>query len=258
MKKRIFALFLLLALLGNMIFVVHAEAEQRTLTENVETLSIDTSCVLDLDGYSVASLQVAKGAKVTLKDSQTDDFDAENGRGYGRIGTVSGTVKAGSGYVLITEADGLSAHRLQLWISEVTLSLGNLQEDGAALSYKATFGGDQVIARNVEGFGVAMGSMGKEPTFNEGTYVQVDGSHWLTGTTFTRNSAKVYGILKASNTDTVNLGNAEVPVTCRPFVQLNGAENRIQGPMASYNLRQILEGDGVTTLGVNGNWDSFT
>ncbi|MBR5529670.1 MAG: hypothetical protein IKU57_04260, partial [Oscillospiraceae bacterium] len=192
------ALCLVLVLACMSQFLTQADAAATTLTlsgnETARTITQDT--VLDLNGYNITTLTITGGAKVTVKDSQTDDFNAENGRKYGKITTVTGgTVTAENGYLLVS-VGGYSAHKLTLQVSGVSLRAAELEETGVSMYYQCTFGGDQVVKDNIVAYGVAMGA-GKAPDFREKTFTRDDTlEDWTTGAAFTGNSTLLKGIMR--------------------------------------------------------------
>ena len=77
----------------------------------------------------IAFPSAADGCTLYCFDSQTDDYTVEDEAGYGRIRAVSGDVRglpessalAESGYLMITEVDGVSFHRVSLQLTAMTL-----------------------------------------------------------------------------------------------------------------------------------------
>ena len=116
-----------------------------------ETLTVSTLSYLDLNGKDVAKVTVADGAKLSLIDSTTNDYDCSDGFGSVTVegayeayveDTSSGSLKR---YVVIADEDGkLSAHRIYLAITSKTLRPFN-----NGVGFKAIFAGDQVVAENI-------------------------------------------------------------------------------------------------------------
>ena len=127
--------------------MVGATPETLALTQYKETLTISKDTCLDLNGFGIGILTVEKGVTARIMDSETDDYTVEDNV-YGRIGTVDGIVEAKDGYLMITEADGTSFHRLNLDVVGVTL-----RTQKAGIYYQSQFGGDEVIKRNIVAYG---------------------------------------------------------------------------------------------------------
>ena len=111
---------------------------------------------IDLDGKSIQKLTMAEGTKVTLIDSETNDYDVADGV-YGKV-VIDGDFDAyyednTSGlkrYVVVTDEDGVSsAHRVYLGINKKVLRTAN-----AGIGFKAIFAGDQVVEEYITGYGI--------------------------------------------------------------------------------------------------------
>lgn len=258
MKKRVLTLLLVVAMLAGAIFAVNAATSSDKLTANVTSKTVSTDTVLDLNGYSIGTLTVTNGAVVTVKDSKTDDYTVQDGV-YGRITTVNGTVAAADGYLKITEADGTSFHRLTLDTTGVTLRANNIETDGASMYYQCTFGGDEIIKRNIAAYGVAMGA-NKAPDFADKTYTRntnISGD-WSVGKVFADNGTLLKGIMTEENTYSVNRRNASALVQNKAYVELRDGTRVLGSQDVAYSLRGFVEtvsGDG--TDGVNTVWDSM-
>lgn len=236
----VLCVILVLACFSYGLTAVSAEAATVTLTDNETNRTITADTVLDLNGYSITTLTVNSGVTVSLKDLQTDDYNATNGRGYGKITNVSGNVVAADGYLLV-EGDVTSAHKVELKVSGVTLRAADLQTHGAGMYYQCTFGGDEVVKENMKAYGVAMGA-GREPDFSEATYTRSnDLSKWTTGAVFTGNSTLLRGIMKTGNFDFFNRRNGETDVYCRAYIELlNG--DRMTGACVQLSLKDLVTG----------------
>lgn len=165
MKKTVIFILLCLCALTVLPTVTKAAPEMVALTQYEETLTLSADTCLDLNGFGIGTLIVEEGVTAQLMDSRTDDYTVEDGV-YGRIGTVNGTVTAKDGYLMLTEADGSSFHRLNLDVVGVTL---RTQKSG--IYYQSQFGGDEVIKRNIVAYGTALGA-DKMPDFSEKTFTR--------------------------------------------------------------------------------------
>ena len=242
MKKRLLMLVFVLAMVVSVVFVTGQAADNTvTLTANKTNYSITSDTVLDLNGYDIGTLTVSNGAVVTVKDSQTDDYNSENGRGYGTITAINGQVSAETGYVQITEDNNnTSFHKLILKPSGITLRATSLDTDGASVYYQTTFAGDQVVKDNIVSYGVAMGA-GKAPDFREKTFTSRDASTWTTGAEFTGNSTLLKGIMRVGNAYSVNKRNGNMDVYCQAYIELENGD-RITGETVQLSLRDLVAG----------------
>ena len=227
-----------------------------------ESITVTQNTYLDLNGNDLGSANVT-GGTLFLFDTQTDDFTVEDGRGYGKVAALTGKAQAlpagelfRSGYLMITEADGISFHRLNVDTTGVALRATNLAENGASVYYRSTFGGDEVVKRNVAAFGVAM-TLGQTPDFKDKTYTRnTDMTQWETGALNTAYSVLLKDIMKLDGDDSVNAANATTPVQSQAYIELVDG-SRIMGGLCSISLKQMLEGTNATT-GIDGLWETLS
>ena len=124
--------------------ILHGEIE--------EDINIDKSITLDLNGNSIiGSMTVTRDCILAVKDSQTDDYTVRDEAGYGKLMHISGNVIAASGYLKITQEDGISFHRINLALTTVTL-----RPEEAGIYYSGGIYGDEIVADNVDVFGIAL------------------------------------------------------------------------------------------------------
>lgn len=226
-----------------------------------DNITITQDTYIDLNGYDLGSVTVTAGT-LFLYDSQTDDFTVEDGRGYGKVGAVEGDVKAlpsgelfKNGYLMITENDGVSFHRLSVDTTGVSLRVTDIATNGAAIYYQSGFGGDEVIQDNVVAFGIAMGA-GKAPDFRAKTYTRTtDMTKWESGKLNTFNSTLLKNIMKVSNSYSTNNKNSSTQVYSQAYIELEGG-TRILGGSYKLSLKQIMEGT-ETTTGIDGLWETL-
>lgn len=244
MKKRALITLLALMVLISALVVSGQAAETGqllTLQSNEDSLCLTNDTLLDLNGYDVGTLSIENGASVTVKDSQTDDYDAENGRGYGTITNVTGgEVAAAEGYLLVDDNE-ISAHKLELTVSGVSLRAAELKESGVGMYYQCTFGGDQVVKANITAYGVAMGA-GKAPDFRDKTFTRdTNLGSWTTGAAFTGNSTLLKGIMRTGNAYSINKRNSSMDVYCQAYVELPDG-SRITGTYVQFSLQELVAG----------------
>lgn len=225
-------------------------------------ITITQDTYIDLNGYDIGSADVTNGT-LFMYDSQTDDFTVEDSRGYGKVGAVSGDVKAlpsgelfKNGYLMIEEDDGgVSFHRISIDTTGVALRATNIETNGAAVYYQSGFGGDEVIQANVKAFGIAMGA-GKAPDFKLNTYTRTtDMTKWESGKLNTFNGTLLKNIMKSGNSYSVNNKNSSTQVYSQAYIELLDG-TRIMGGSYKLSLKQIMEGT-ETTTGIDGLWETL-
>lgn len=266
MKRRIITTIALLALLLGA-FTMGAAAADQTLQEAIasaengaiitlytaatEAISVDKDLVLDLNGNDIFELNVAEGKTVTVYDSQTDDYTVSNGI-YGKIYAHSGNVVAAEGYLAVTEDTALSFHKLTLEITAMSLRSEVDGKYDPSVYYKSNFCGDEVVAGQIEKYGIALNVKEAPNKSNMGitsaASVFKDFTAGETGNAGTGTLLK--GIIKSTNSEANNERNANMPIYGRPYVQLTTGEY-IFGNIAQRSLKQQLEL-------VDDNWSNYS
>ena len=197
-----------------------------------ETVTIEKDTYIDLNGHNIAAVNVTAGT-LYVSDCQTDDFTVADGV-YGKIASASGNVVAARDYLMVDE-EGLSFHKVDL-----TLTAMSLRAEKAGLYCKSNFGGDEVVAKYVKTFGVAMSIQG-EPTaenLNETCrYSSFAGSKFATGEA---TSTLLKGIMKEERAYLSNKVNAETPVYARAYIQLKDG-SYVFGNCESRSLQDQVE-----------------
>ena len=240
MKKAVICMLLCLCAVAACLVALPSQAkatpETVVLTQYEEALTLSEDTCLDLNGFGIGTLTVEKGAAVQIMDSQTDDYTVADGV-YGRIGTINGAVTAKDGYLMLTEADGTSFHRLSLDVVRVTL-----RTQKAGIYYQSQFGGDEVIKRNIVAYGTALGA-DKLPDFADKTYTRfTDLTAWQVGAAGNlQNGTAVEDIMSRTNGYSTNTRNANVKLYCQSYVELPDG-TRVMGDMICYSLKQVMEG----------------
>ena len=217
----------------------NASADQynawKLLRDVQEDIVISKSIYMDLNGFDlVGNVTVVSGVDFYVRDSKTEDFTVEDGEGYGKIiGTVEG-VKAYWDYMMITEEDGVSFHCIELDIHTMTL-----RPSEVGVYYQSNFSGDEIVARNVARYGIAL-SVSQIPTEeNPGIcswyedFQPGDGVNAASGTL-------LHGIMKTKNTDAVNAENAQRYVYGRTYILTKDGQY-IFGDWVCRNFRQQVE-----------------
>lgn len=248
MKKAVICMLLCLCAAAACLVALPSQAkatpETVALTQYEEALTLSEDTCLDLNGFGIGTLTVEKGVTAQIMDSQTDDYTVEDGV-YGRIGRIAAVkdaVAAKEGYLMITEKDGTSFHRLNLNVDGVTLRTKKV-----GIYYRSQFGGDEVIKRNIVAYGTALGA-NMAPDFDENTYTRfTDMRTWKTGmdaqgnANNLQNGTVLEGIMREKNGFTANSRNANTQLYCQSYVELPDG-TRVMGDMVCYSLKQVMEG----------------
>jgi hypothetical protein len=206
---------------------------------------------LNLAGFDVnGEVTVSSGKTLYVMDSETDDYTVADGK-YVKISSVTGTVSgvpveatcAEDGYVMVTEEDGVSFHRINLQISCMTLRPDVNGESVPGLYYKSYFAGDERVAGRIAQFGVALSATGEpdESTIsakNASDFTGFKGGKGANATTNTGTLLK--GIMKTKNNDVINNRNANIPVYGRAYVLLDDG-TYLFGESVNRTLRTQVE-----------------
>ena len=236
--KRVFSMLCVLALMLGMFtmpaYATDAESvlagEKLVLTENAENLTVETDTYIDLNGYNIAGVTVEDGATLYVSDSQTDDYTVADGI-YGKITDAEGNVQAAEGYVAINE-DGLSYHKADLTLTSMTL-----RPAVAGVYYNSAFAADEVVAANVECYGVALSVVAEPTAENLDTLC---GYSTIYGFEAGEKSGTLLsGIMTEGNTDFANNRNAAMNIYGRAYIKT--AEGYTFGATASRNLKEQVE-----------------
>ena len=228
--------------------VENPEQTVLVLEKAVDTLTIETTTYMDLNGFDVAAVTVKSDAVLYCLDSETDDYsiegDAKSGyTGFGRIAAADGAVlpvEAGmipvapseeyrfstlDSYMKVSDAKGISFHRVNLQITAMTLRPKNDGETdyNPGLYYKSNFAGDQLVAENVNTFGIALSLQETPEASNMGVTNQFS---WFSSDLFRAGvnstdatSTFLKSILKESNPKLTNTFHTSLPIFGRAYIQ---------------------------------------
>lgn len=206
-------------------------------------VTVQKDLCLDLNGFDIqGKLTVASGYTLSVFDSQTDDYTVNDETGYGRITQVAGRVQglpessaaAADGYLMVTEADGVSFHRVNLQLTAMTLRASRV-----GVYYKSDFAGDEVVAGQVERFGVALSLSGAPTAAAPGIQSRFEGFRaGSNGGEVT--STLLYGIMKTGRTAKTNAAYAAKPVYGRAYI-LTVDGQYLFGAAVSRSLQEQVE-----------------
>ena len=199
------------------------------LQANADSVVVAKNVVVDLDGFSIASVSVTTGELAVL-DSKTDDYSVAD-NDYGKVVSISGTVKPADGYIAIAEADGTSYHRVTLEITDMVLRSAD-----AGVYYNCNFNGDELVASRVASYGVALSLKGTPA-------IGAAGSKYSVFTKFASGSntpsTLLKNVMQEANTETQNDRNANMQVYGRAYIQIG--DTYIYGETVSRSFRQQVE-----------------
>lgn len=209
-----------------------------------ESVTVAKDLRIDLNGNSITgTVTVAEGATLYGMDSQTDDYTVADGF-YGTL-TVSGSVAAQEGYLLVTEGDQLSFHRVTFQITDMVL-----RPSAAGIYYSSAFLGDEKVAGAVTQFGVALSVYAVPNEDNLGTlcrysaYTEFEAGAAGNAST----STLLKGILKTGNSDSINTRNLNMDIYGRPYIKTS--DGYLFGQTQCRDLAEQLTGadDSFDTL----------
>ena len=196
---------------------------------------------LDLNGYSITNLHDA--GTLYGMDTETNDYDCENGVGYGKIVNILDGAEVqltsylgGRRYVAITvEGEGTSFHRFYAAIT--TLSL-HPADDG--IGYVMEVRGDQMAIAYMdeeEAFGLTV-------TLNDGNQDLGSTSRYgvrtdVTNTSFTQKQVLVYGVLKSGTTAEEKNTYGNYKIKAMPYVVFGGQKIELAG--RNYSYKELVE-----------------
>ena len=237
--KRVFSMLCVFALMLGMLavpaYATDAEGavqqDRVVLSANAEDLTVEEDTYIDLNGYSIAGVTVKDGATLYVSDSQTDDYTVADGI-YGKITGAEGSVEAAQGYVAITEEGAVSYHKADLTLTSMTL-----RPAAAGVYYNSAFAADEVVAANVECYGVALSVVAEPTAENLDTLC---GYSTIYGFEAGEKSGTLLsGIMTQDNTDFANDRNAAMNIYGRAYIKT--AEGYTFGTTASRNLKEQVE-----------------
>ena len=181
------------------------------LEEDASNLTVNRDTTIDLNGHNIDGVSVLAGT-LYLMDSATADYTVADGV-YGHVTNVTGNVKAAEGYLRV----GDSFHSVNLDIYAMTLRASDV-----GVYYKSNFAADEIVAAEVESFGVALSVVTAPNASNLETYCgysQFTGFEAGEGANSVGTSTLLKGIMKAANGDEKNAKNAAMPVYGRAYIK---------------------------------------
>ena len=192
---------------------------------------------VDLNGFN---LNAGGSGNVKLLDSANDSYEAEL---CGLLicdeqVTVAAEATAPDGrrYIALTDENGVTAHRLDMYLSAVTL-----RPSEAGMYYKAQYGCDSALAQQVSAYGVAVSLKdmpGADFKNDKDTFYTVASETFKNGVEV--NSGSVFGIMKEDLSAGENAKRGEMQIYANPYICIG--ENTLVGNSdISYSLRTLME-----------------
>ena len=189
------------------------------LQDITEDTAINNLVFLDLNGYHITGTLTGTGTLVCM-DNATDDLTVADGV-YGRItgkvtcalaGATPATPQAKDNYLMLTSADGISFHRVQLQITNSAL-----RPSCAGIYYQAEFKGDELVTDLIFQVGVALNAA-EVPTIHNLETTSIYTAQAADDSGF---SALLSGIMKTENTEEINSANATTQVYAAAYAKLS-------------------------------------
>jgi len=198
--------------------------------DQTEAVTIPYSVNLDLKGCDAANVTIADGKTATVKDSATDDYTVEDAQGYGIL-SATGTCVPAEGYVVVEEENGFSYHKKELALTNIAI-----RSSAAGIYYVGQFGMDEVLREDVIAYGVIL-SVNPNPTLGGEGCQYTRFTSW--GNTTTGNGTLLTGIMKPTNTYSLNKRNAETVVYGRAYLETK--DGIVYSEETGFSLRQAVE-----------------
>ena len=242
MKRKIAFLCLLAMVLGvvnpavfavenNTVLQAEPMDEITVLEADTQDLTVQGDMTIDLNGHHLDGVTVLDGTLYCM-DSSTADYTVADGV-YGKVTNASGNVKAAEGYLQI---DG-SFHAVDLEIYAMTL-----RATSVGVYYKSRFAADEVVAQQVESFGIALSVFAEPDADNLETscgYSAFTGFAAGAGANEVGTSTLLTGIMKDTNGNTVNSIQAAMPICGRAYIKT--ADGYFFGHTVQRSLQQQVE-----------------
>ena len=184
---------------------------------SAQDLVLTKDCAVDICGNTV---NVSGAYTFYGMDSSGDEFAIPSGKVIADVETTvaSNSDVCGKQYIAVTEADGVSFHRIQAQITEVAL-----RPSADGLYYTGSFGCDSVVGSNIASYGIAVSTVnmpGDDFMSDEDTlYTEFDGATMENGAKKT--GALISGILKENREAILNSAYGKMPVFATAYLKLN-------------------------------------
>jgi len=217
----------------------------KLVKDTAEAITVSKDVYLDLNGCDVTGGVTVTGGTLYCLDSQTDDYTIEDARGYGILRNVTGSVAgipveatcAEDGYLMVQEENTYSFHRVNLKIYAMSLRAENV-----GLYYKSEFAGDELVAGQVEKYGVALSVKDVPTTENISTAckcTEIDTEFTAGGMDADATSTLLKNVMKPTNADFTNSRNSKIAVHGRAYILTKNSEYVFGSPVKRSLLEQV-------------------
>ena len=198
---------------------------------------------IDLNGKDITKIVVAEGAKLSLIDSQTNDYDVADGV-YGNV-VVEGDYdnyyvdENNRRYVVVADEDGvLSSHRVYLGINKKVLRTAN-----AGIGFKAIFAGDQVVEEYITGYGIKVWKTENPDGAKYADFMHYEFENGTGNGAPNQVTAVIKNVLEKDNAE--NQARFETEFTGAPVITIGEGEAAIviEGKTVTTSMNAIAKGN---------------
>ena len=213
------------------------------LSDCADAVTLTKDLYIDLNGYALTG-KISGDKTLYCMDSRTDDYTVADGV-YSRLPVTDGIKIAGipvefegaeDGYLMIEEDGMLSFHRVNLQIKSMSL-----RSENVGVYFNSDFAGDEMVKARVQKFGVALNAIEEPTVSNIGTTSKLTSfSPEKFNTDAESTSSLLYGIMKPTNSESVNKEHASTVVYGRAYIQL-GENEYMLGQTQNRTLQEQVE-----------------
>ena len=209
-----------------------------------QTVTVNKDAYLDLNGHIITGkVTITQGKTLYCMDSETYDYTVADGV-YGKITDVTGNIAglpldSGVGkdsYLMIKEDGAYSFHRVNLQMTDMVL-----RPEEAGVYYKSQFAGDEMVAKNVKQFGVAISVKGIPTAENVNADCVLS---WFEGFKAGANgdntSTLLKNVMRLGITDQMNQERAQLAIYGRSYLKL-ADDTYFFGESVDRSFRQQIE-----------------
>ena len=181
------------------------ENEYVILAGDLANQTVETDCVLDLNGKTITGLTVTGDSKISLFDNSGSGYDVPTGsvtlaggqdNPFVREFLTGDVTTKNMRYVTIKDGEGnFSAHRIYLAVKATTLHPKTVDEK-AAMGYRIALRCDDVLATYISGYGLQVGTTED----NTVTVNLVTDEKKVSGDGANNDNSKVVGVMFGTST----------------------------------------------------------
>ncbi len=232
------------------------------LTKDIDTLTADKDVCIDLNGHSIASVNITGNATLYVMDSTTNDYNIPDLRCCGYIGAATGNVqpvpdgfgcvesKEGnwySGYVKLNTEQKLSFHRIDFGIADTDMSM-----EKAGIRYGCNFYASNLLCDAFTGsYGIVVSIKGDPaPNGVRADHAASTSFRSLQNSGNAASNSYITNILKEENGYVVNKRNGETQIRGRAYFQFEEDGPIFYGPEKTSTFKDALKQ-------ADDNWESI-